>query len=140
MTGMQINAGTAPCFQKNDSKSIDIARIVPALGVDQFFNMDPFDFPSSVATIQKSLQLPGVKVILSRRECAIQSMRRNEIQGKAVVDLEKCALCKLCINITGCPALSIDEKEFVINGVLCNGCGLCVATCNLDALRIEVTQ
>jgi len=140
MTGMQVNAGTAPCFQKNENQSVDIARIIPALGVEQFFSMDPFNFPASVATIQKALQLPGVKVILSRQECAIQSQRRGEADGKAVVDQDKCAVCKLCINITGCPALSIEENEFIINEALCNGCGLCVATCNLDALRIETLQ
>jgi indolepyruvate ferredoxin oxidoreductase, alpha subunit len=137
MTGMQVNAGTAHCFQNSESQSVDIARIVPALGIDQFFSMDPFDLPSSVRTLQQAINLPGVKVVLSRRECAIQTNRRAEKQGTAVVDLEKCAVCKLCITLTGCPALSIEEGTFMINEALCNGCGLCLATCNLDALTLR---
>ena len=83
MTGMQANAGTAPCFQTGDNQRVDIASIVPALGVEQFFVMDPFDLEASTATVQNALQLPGVKVILSRRECAIQSGRRSERLGTA---------------------------------------------------------
>jgi indolepyruvate ferredoxin oxidoreductase, alpha subunit len=138
MTGMQVNPGTAPCFQDSGSQGVDIARIVPALGIDQFFIMDPFDLPSSVKTLQQAIGLPGVKVVLSRRECTIQTNRRGEKLGVMTVDLEKCALCKLCITATGCPALSIEEGTFTINETLCNGCGLCLATCNLDALSLRV--
>ena len=137
MTGMQINAGTAPCYQGSDSQAVDIARIVPALGIDQFFSMDPFDLPSSVQTLQTAIGLPGVKVVLSRRECTIQTNRRGEKLGTMTVDLEKCKVCKLCITATGCPALSIEEGAFMINEALCNGCGLCLATCNLDALSLR---
>jgi indolepyruvate ferredoxin oxidoreductase alpha subunit len=137
MTGMQINPGTAPCFQGSNSQVVDIARIVPALGIDQFFTMDPFDLPASVKTLQQAIALPGVKVVLSRRECTIQTNRRGEKQGTMTVDLEKCAMCKLCITATGCPALSIEEGTFTINETLCNGCGLCLATCNLDALSLR---
>jgi indolepyruvate ferredoxin oxidoreductase alpha subunit len=137
MTGMQINAGTALCFQNQGSQTVDIARVVPALGIDQFFIMDPYDLTSSVQTLQQAISLPGVKVVLSRRECTIQTNRRGERQSAVVVDLEKCAVCKLCINVTGCPALSIEDGTFMINEALCNGCGLCLATCNLDALSLQ---
>jgi len=138
MTGMQVNPGTASDFQKPHDQSVDIARVVPGLGVEHFFTVDPFDYKGSTAVIQQALGKPGVKVILARRECAIQTQRRGETQAKAVVDMQKCALCKLCINLTGCPALSIQDGAFLIDLSLCNGCGLCVETCNLDALRVEV--
>jgi indolepyruvate ferredoxin oxidoreductase alpha subunit len=137
MTGMQINPGTAEDYQKADDRSIDIANVIPGLGIEHFFRMDPFDYPGSTSIIQQALALPGVKVILARRECAIQTQRRGESLGRAVVDMDKCALCKLCINLTGCPALSIEDGIFLVDTTLCNGCGLCVATCNLDALHVE---
>jgi indolepyruvate ferredoxin oxidoreductase alpha subunit len=140
MTGMQVNPGTSTCFQAESSQTIDIAKIIPALGVDQFFIMDPFDMEQATETVKNAIQLPGVKVILSRQECAIQVGRRGEERGKAVVDLQKCVVCKLCINITGCPALSIEEDKFMIDEALCNGCGLCAAVCNLDAIQIEVAE
>ena len=36
MTGMQVNPGTSEDFQQPGSQRLDIARIVPAMGVDQF--------------------------------------------------------------------------------------------------------
>jgi len=136
MTGMQVNAGTAGCFQKGESLPVDIARIIPALGVEQFFEMDPFDLEASTRTLVQALSLPGVKVVLARRECAIQTVRRNERLGTAVVDMALCVLCKLCITQTGCPALSIVGKDLVVDAALCNGCNLCVETCNLDAINV----
>ncbi len=137
MTGMQVNAGTCAEFQVEDARQVDIARIVPALGVDYFYQMEPSDLPSSVATLKEAIQQPGVKVVLARMECAIQAHRRGDHSQLAVVDMEKCKLCKLCITQTGCPALSIDETELMIDPALCTGCNLCMAACNLDAIHME---
>ena len=54
---------------------------------------------------------------------------------------ENCNLCKLCITITGCPAISLGEDAIVIDPELCYGCDLCGAVCNRDAIEIvEVTR
>ncbi len=137
MTGMQANPGTLAEFHPGQTQRVDIARLVPALGVEHFFIMDPFDLKASVNTLVDAIQKPGVKVVLSRRECAIQSNRRGDRQRWAVVDMDKCVMCKLCITQTGCPAISIDEGQLVIDIDLCNGCGLCLEICNLDAIHME---
>lgn len=137
MTGMQVNPGTAEPFQPPGSRSVDIARLVPALGVEHFFVIDPFDLDTSAATIQKALALPGVKVVLSRRECAIQAQRRGLKAGKVRVIPENCNLCKLCITRTGCPAIAIGEEAIVIDPSLCYGCTLCAQVCNREAIQKE---
>jgi indolepyruvate ferredoxin oxidoreductase alpha subunit len=137
MTGMQVNAGTAGCFQKSTSSSVDIAKIIPALGVNQFDIVDPYDTKTMTSVLVDAIQKPGVKVVLARQECVIPMIRRGEVHAKAVVDLSKCVVCKLCINVTGCPALSIDDGKFSIDEALCTGCGVCIATCNLKALSME---
>ena len=71
MTGMQINPGTCEQFQGAGNARLDIARIVPALGVDQFWIVDPFDLDGMAKVLQDALKLPGVKVLLARQECAI---------------------------------------------------------------------
>ena len=136
MTGMQVNPGTAGAFQSG-GQQVDIAKIVPALGVEHFFEIDPFDLAGSAAAIQEALTLPGVKVILARQECAIQSVRHGDQAGLVQVDAEKCNLCKLCIIQTGCPAIDIGEDTIVIDPSLCDGCGLCAEVCNLDAIVKE---
>lgn len=140
MTGMQVNPGTAECFQPEGGHRVDIAAIVPALGVEQFFEMDPFEFERSTEIVQEALKLPGVKVILSRQECAIPAIRAGKEAGTIEVNAENCNLCKLCITTTGCLAIDLGEDAIVIDPTLCHGCGLCAAVCNLDAIHHEPVQ
>jgi len=135
MTGMQVNPGTDESFQQPGSRRVDIAQIIPALGVEQFFVIDPFDLDGSVAIIRKALTLPGVKVILSRQECAIQARRRGLKAGEVRVLAEKCTLCKRCVVVTGCPAITLAEETIVIDPVLCYGCGLCAQVCKFEAIE-----
>lgn len=132
MTGMQENPGT--CLAPASTRSVDIARIVPALGVEQFFTADPFDFVGTADTIQEAMTLPGVKVVLCRQECAIPAMRRGERIDDVRIVEENCNLCKLCIMITGCPAFSIKGEVVAIDQALCYGCCLCIETCHRDAI------
>ena len=135
MTGMQVNPGTEESFQRPGDRRVDIAKIIPALGVEHFFIINPFDLEESAATIQKALTLPGVKVVLSRQECAIQAQRRGIKAGTVRVIPENCNLCKLCIIRTGCPAISIGEDTILIDSTLCYGCGLCAQVCNREAIE-----
>lgn len=137
MTGMQVNPGTADERQGAGDRRLDIAQIVPALGVDHFFQVDPFDFADTAATIQRALTLPGVKVVLARQECVMPVLRRDERPGVVRVVAENCNLCKLCITVTGCPAISLAEGTIEIDPLLCYGCGLCVDVCNRDAIEFE---
>ncbi len=138
MTGMQVNAGTDEAFQQSGSRRLDIAKIVPAMGVDQFFVIDPFDLTRATETIREAIKLPGVKVILSRQECVIPAMRRGLAVGRIRVIAENCNLCKLCIIATGCPAISLGEDTVVVDPEQCYGCNLCGAVCNRDAIVAEV--
>lgn len=137
MTGMQVNPGTAEAFQRSGNRRVDIAKLVPALGVEHFFVIDPFDLEGATVTIQRALVLPGVKVVLARQECAIQAMRRGIQAGKVRVVTENCNLCKLCITRTGCPAIGIGEDTIIIDPALCYGCGLCSQVCNREAIVKE---
>jgi indolepyruvate ferredoxin oxidoreductase alpha subunit len=137
MTGMQVNAGTSETFQQPGSRKLDIAKIVPAMGVDQFFVIDPFDLDHATETIQRAIQLPGIKVVLARQECVIPARRRGLEAGRIRVIAENCNLCKLCITRTGCPAISLGEDLIVIDPDQCYGCNLCGAVCNREAIEIE---
>ena len=134
MTGMQVNPGTDKAFQQSGGHRVDLAQLIPALGVEHFFVIDPFDLDAATETLQKCLTLPGVKVVLSRQECAIQAQRRGLQAGEYHVDPETCILCNKCITSTGCPALSIGAEAMVIDPVLCYGCGLCAAVCPTNAI------
>ena len=135
MTGMQINPGTPQGYFKD--QEVDIARIIPTLGVKNYFEVDPFDVNGTYKTLQNAFLLPGIKVILARGECVIQSMRRDRPRASLRVIEENCYLCRLCILRTGCAALIEGEKPVFIDTARCTGCGICVQTCNLGALVVE---
>jgi indolepyruvate ferredoxin oxidoreductase alpha subunit len=136
MTGMQVNAGTSNDFQPSGSQRLDIAKIVPAMGVDQFFVIDPFDLDHAAETIKQAIELPGVKVVLARQECVIPARRRGLEAGSIRVIAENCNLCKLCITTTGCMAITLGEDAIVIDPELCYGCNLCGAVCNREAIEV----
>jgi indolepyruvate ferredoxin oxidoreductase alpha subunit len=124
MTGMQVNPGTAETEQKGGQR-IDLAQLIPALGVDRFAIADPYDLPGTTAVLTDFLrESAGVRVLLARRECAIQSRRRGPAAGVMRLDAAKCVLCKRCLKVTGCPALGCsalspareDEKWLGENG------------------------
>lgn len=135
MTGMQINPGTDESFQLPGSRRVDIAKLIPALGVEHFFIIDPFELDESTEVIQKCLTLPGVKVVLARQECAIQAQRRKLKAGQVRSVPENCTLCKRCINVTGCPAITLGAEHTIIDPVLCYGCGLCAQVCRFGAIE-----
>ncbi|MEG1773076.1 MAG: indolepyruvate ferredoxin oxidoreductase subunit alpha [Clostridia bacterium] len=138
MTGMQVNANTDGAFQQDDGKiRIDIARLIPALGVEEFSVVDPYDVNAMTNAILDSFKKDGVKVILSRRECAIQAGRRKIKYGIMSVDSTKCVGCKLCVIKSGCPALVFNGNKVSIDQKTCNGCGICKSLCNFNAISKE---
>lgn len=138
MTGMQVNAGTAPEFQQpGDKQRVDIADIVRGLGVTQLFIVDPYDLPKITQLLTEVIPLPGVKVILARRECAIQAGRRKVFYGKSSIVEDTCTKCKVCINVTGCPAIVFDGEKVFIDEEQCNGCGVCNSLCKFGAIVKE---
>ena len=106
MTGMQVNPGTEEDRQPG-ARRVDLESIVRGLGPDRVAVVDPYDLVATTTAITESLKdTDGVGVVIAQRECAIQAARRNVRYGTVSVDTEKCTLCKQCLRITGCPALS----------------------------------
>jgi len=135
MTGMQVNAGTEDAFQ-SDGRRVDIESVIRGIGPDRVDVVDPFDLDGMTAVLASCLAEPqGVNVVLAQRECAIPAKRRGIVAGHTTIDPDKCILCKKCLRITGCPALSVAQDSIAIDASLCNGCGLCVQFCPTNALQ-----
>jgi indolepyruvate ferredoxin oxidoreductase alpha subunit len=137
MTGMQVDASTCQEYQRPGDARLDIARFVPALGIDQFWVADPFDLAGMTGILEKALKLPGVKVVLARQECVMPARRRGLSAGQVRVIDENCNQCKLCITLTGCLAISLRGESIAIDADQCYGCGLCAAACNREAISFE---
>ena len=157
MTGMQVNAGTDEAFQTPGSRRVDLVKVVEGLGPNSLTVVDPYDVDAVAEAVGASLTATGVHVVIAQRECAIQARRRGVVAGVTTVDPDKCILCKKCLRITGCPALSVSQtpKELgelaeetaaspgrstiVIDTSVCNGCGICTSVCPVGALATKET-
>lgn len=159
MTGFQVNPGTAGEFQPDEGRRVDMEKIIAAVGVDMLKVMDPFDQKASTAILEEALSAEGVRVVISKAECALTRIRREPPRFKYVIDPEKCTFCKACIMQTGCPALFIEEgdgggetpgpvgppaeqapseqptQSVAIDWNICTGCSLCYSTCRFDAIQ-----
>jgi indolepyruvate ferredoxin oxidoreductase alpha subunit len=142
MTGFQVNPGTADPFQAEGARRVEIEALVRGMGVDNLHVIGPFDQDRSVETIAEALQTEGVKVIISRQECALTAARRERWPTLYQIDPGKCTFCRSCLRETGCPALYVTAnggkskhgRVMAIDPELCTGCGLCFTCCKFDAI------
>ncbi len=147
MTGFQPHPGTGVTAMGGVAPAIDIAAVCRALGV-RVEVADPFDLKD---TTEKLLDLieddGGVRVLVSRRECALVRARREKPAYRMRVDAakcigESCGCARLCTRVFQCPGLIWDAAEGVarIDEVICAGCGVCADICPSGAIIREAGQ
>ena len=134
MTGMQVNPGTGQASQKKDWKQVDIESVVRGVGVEKLWVVDAYDVKAVAGAVETALKSSGLKVILSRRECAIQAARLKVKYAPITFNPASCVGCKKCIDVTGCPAIELKGKIIAIDTLQCNNCGLCTEVCPTKAL------
>ena len=133
MTGFQINPGTP---YQSDAKIVSIEEVVKGIGITPVV-VDPYNLDETIDAIYNSMQKEGTRVIIAKRECALQSMRRIGKVGEVTIDADECIGCMVCVNTLACSSLVIDYdiKKVHIDQNTCNGCGLCVEVCSTNAIK-----
>jgi len=145
MTGFQPHAGTGASAVGEPAPSVDPEGVCRSLGI-RVEVTDPFDLQ---ATTHKLLDLMqddgGVRVLISRRKCALVRAREEKAAYNVRVDSEKClgescGCARLCTRIFQCPGLVWDEESGTakIDEVICSGCGVCADICPASAIIREV--
>lgn len=137
MTGMQVNPGTLQQAQQFDWRQLDLQAVVEGMGVEDMHVVDPYDLAQTSAAIADSMQYAGVSVVLARRECAIQAARRKVRYTPVTLHPETCTGCRQCIQVAGCPAISLKDGAVEIDPAQCNGCGICAQVCKFGAIEKE---
>jgi heterodisulfide reductase subunit A len=59
---------------------------------------------------------------------------------KAIVDLDKCTSCGVCVKVCPYGAIKVDKKAKTgaqIVAAACSGCGTCAAECRFDAITMQ---
>ncbi|MCD6485111.1 MAG: 4Fe-4S binding protein [Candidatus Odinarchaeota archaeon] len=136
MTGHQPNPRTAEVQEIEPASVLSIEDIVKAMGIKFVKVVDPYNIKEGIEVMQEALKYDGLAVVIFRRECALQAVRRKRWPIKTyVVDEEKCTGCKLCVYL-GCSAVGFnyDTKKAFIDPLLCIGCDQCAQVCPFDAI------
>ncbi len=144
MTGFQPHPGTGTSALGEPAPAVDIEALCRSLGV-RVEVTDPFDISG---TTEKLLDLMaeegGVRVLISRRKCALVRAREEKRAYVMHVDSEKClgercGCNRLCTRVFQCPGLAWDSARGVarIDEVVCSGCGVCADICPASAIIRE---
>ncbi|WP_271629805.1 indolepyruvate ferredoxin oxidoreductase subunit alpha [Caldicellulosiruptor sp. DIB 104C] len=132
MTGFQPHPGVGQKATGQEGQRVEIAEVVKGIGIKEVLIIDPYeDFNLCVQKVREFIEKDKLSVIVFRRKCA----NLERYNGYYRIN-EKCINCKVCINVTGCPAISEDEEKNVfIDKTLCSGCGLCASFCPRMAIE-----
>lgn len=140
MTGFEENPGTT-YFKESPTQRVDIVKVCKGCGVDKIDIIDPYQPEQSIRVIEEAIKYPGVSVVVSRRECALQANRRKVVLDKFRVDFDKCTGCRICLNQLACQAMVFhpkteNKKAYMEITADCFGCGLCQYTCPTGAIEV----
>lgn len=144
-----------------NNQDFSIEKICKAIGVPWLRVEDSYNPKKLTNSITQALDTTGLKVIIVKRECALQAhrwrtsqIRKLEKEGKKVQEtvyhITGCQVCHECSRILSCPAIrrtEIDGRETMqIDDDRCIRCGVCYQICpnkaihktTFNALEVEV--
>jgi indolepyruvate ferredoxin oxidoreductase alpha subunit len=140
MTGFEENPGTIN-LDESSTKRVDIVEICRGCGIEDIQIIDPYQSNKATDAIAKAIEYPGVSVIVSRRECALQAKRRKVKFPQRKINIDKCTGCRICLSSLACPAMvfhpeDANTKVYMEITSVCFGCGLCEFTCPEGAIEV----
>ncbi len=148
MTGNQPSPTATATVSGQPLKNVDTVALIRGLGVTFVRKIDPYRPFEMMEAIRQAMEQDGVRVIISERECALVSGRRERMQSRGMqevyaIEPERCQKCDVCFVKLGCPAiLSRGEngsEVYYIDEARCSGCGVCKTICpNSAVLRTLV--
>ena len=145
MTGHQPHPGTGVSGMGKPAPKVKIEEIARGIGVKLVYVIDPFDVKKSIRvfrdTLKKVQERKEVAVVVSRRECALLTIRRKRKEKTPImpwkVDPEKCTGCMICVEEFACPAIFVANEKVVIDPNICVDCGVCAEICPYGAIERE---
>lgn len=138
MTGGQEHAGTGVTLTGDHYPPARIPDIVRSIGVEAVYEVDPFDYQSTLDALKSAIEFEGVSVVIPSRSCRMFPSKIKEVPYKVLSD--QCNGCGMCFNIF-CPAIIVsDEKsdkgkpKASVDPFICTGCSFCAQICPVNAI------
>ncbi len=138
MTGFQTTPQSGVTATGEATKKVYIEEVAKACGVEHVEVVDAYDLESAEEAFIKMLKHEGVAMVISRRLCATEAIRRMRPERPSPYRVnENCVGCRICLNTYGCSALGFDEdwNKAVIDSTLCVGCGVCSQICPVGSIE-----
>ncbi|MCL4428473.1 MAG: thiamine pyrophosphate-dependent enzyme, partial [Deltaproteobacteria bacterium] len=154
MTGHQRTPSTQKDIDgKTSTNVLNLKELIKSLGVSYVKSLDPNSVKRFASQIKSALKEPGVKVLIAKRECILQEIRRNKIlnkngaglgeTGETLYEIQKarCVKCNECFVELACPAIILKKDEetggdyYYIDPSSCVKCGVCYEVCPNSAIR-----
>ncbi len=137
MTGHQNNPLNGKTIKGDPTTAVNLEALAKAIGINRVRVVDPFDIKGTKQAVAEELQAEEPSLVISRRPCAL--LKNVKHPAPLTVDFDKCVGCKACLKV-GCPAISQKKQEngktkAFIDPNQCLGCGVCVETCRLGAIK-----
>ena len=140
MTGHQDNPVTGVTLMKDVTTAVDIKTLVLGCGVkpENVRTVDSYDLKATAAVVKEAYEAEDLFVVIVRQPCALlKSVIAHRKGQHCRVNADKCRSCKVCINKTACPALTVGENGVSISTEDCNGCTICQQICPFGAIEKE---
>jgi indolepyruvate ferredoxin oxidoreductase, alpha subunit len=137
MTGGQNHPGTGRNLRGEISRTIEIAKLCKALGVEHVQVVDPYDVPAVFRTLKAAVSHEGVSVVITNRPCVVSPAPIRSLPYE--VAAPACNACQLCMNL-GCPAITWTgefhegQHKVTIDPATCMGCAVCSLLCPTEAI------
>ncbi|NLJ48653.1 MAG: indolepyruvate ferredoxin oxidoreductase subunit alpha [Candidatus Atribacteria bacterium] len=135
MTGGQNHPGTGVTLMGEKTSTLDLERLVKALGVKEVHHLSSFDILHFRSLLKEAIRKnSGPTVFILTEPC--QLIRKQEKKNFYQVDPDLCRLCKKCLQL-GCPAIQLDGDRVEIIEEYCRACGVCSQICQFNAIKEE---
>lgn len=120
MTGHQVTPRSGMSVDGLTRPRQDMLEVAKSLRVDQAIEINPSDRFFYKSLLLEYVQKPGVKVIVSNKECGLTFHGRKKREERKLfakgeteavrefyqINTLACEDCKACVEMTGCPGLS----------------------------------
>ncbi|MGE3608440.1 MAG: 2-oxoacid:acceptor oxidoreductase family protein [Bacteriovoracaceae bacterium] len=126
MTGHQVTPRTGVSVEGDSRPKQSMLDVAKSLRVDHAIEVNPSDRYFYLNLLNEFVQKPGVKVIVSNKECGLTFHGRKKKEERKLFasgEVEKvkdfyqintlaCEDCRACVEMTGCPGLSQTSDAY----------------------------
>jgi indolepyruvate ferredoxin oxidoreductase len=120
MTGHQMTPRSGESVDGHLRPRQNILQVAKSLGVSEALEVNPSDRYFYRSLLRDYIKKPGVKVIVSQKECALtfhgrkKALERKTLKDEGVlatqrfyqINTDSCEDCRVCVEATGCPGLT----------------------------------